>query len=137
MQGFRRTGRMAVPDAAWRRVRALFAGFSLDDAGTEAEIARLHRACGYVADPHTAVGIAAARALPVPDGVPIVAMATAHPAKFPEAIERAIGLHPPLPPGLSDLAARKERFTVAPNALAAVQALVRGFAFRNARTQPI
>jgi threonine synthase len=137
MQGFRRTGRMAVPDAAWRRARALFAGFSLDDAGTEAEIARLHRACGYVADPHTAVGIAAARALPVPDGVPIVAMATAHPAKFPEAIERAIGLHPPLPPGLSDLAARKERFTVAPNALAAVQALVRGFAFRNARTQPI
>ncbi|MGA9865205.1 MAG: threonine synthase, partial [Acetobacteraceae bacterium] len=131
MRGFRETGWMVVPDAAWRRARALFAGFRLDDAGTEAEIARLYRASGYLADPHTAIGVAAARVLPIGDGVPVVAMATAHPAKFPEAIQRATGASPPLPAGLADLDQRRERFTVAPNDLASVQALVRGFAGRN------
>ena len=61
MAEFRRTGKMAVPDAAWHRCRTLFHGFRLDDAGTVAEIARLHEASGYLADPHTAIGIAAAR----------------------------------------------------------------------------
>ena len=74
-----------------------FRGFRLDDAGTLAEIRRLHAACGYLADPHTAIGIAAARAAALPPGVPMVAMATAHPAKFPDAIEQAIGRRPPLP----------------------------------------
>jgi threonine synthase len=128
MLDFRRTGRMAVPDAVWRRARALFHGFRLDDPGTEAEIRRLHAACGYLADPHTAIGVAAATAL----GVPTVAMATAHPAKFPEAMQRATGHAPALPPHLADLFAREERFTVLPKDLAAVQAAVRALAGRNA-----
>jgi len=132
MAGFRQTGRMAVPDAAWHRVRTLLHGFRLDDPGTEAEIARLHRATGYVADPHSAVGIAAARALPGGHGVPTVAVATAHPAKFPDAIERAIGQRPALPERLADLFQREERFEVLPNALAPVQAAVRTLARRNA-----
>jgi threonine synthase len=131
MLDFRRTGRMAVPDAVWRRARALFHGFRLDDPGTEAEIRRLHAACGYLADPHTAIGVAAATALAEP-GVPTVAMATAHPAKFPEAMQRATGHAPALPPHLADLFAREERFTVLPNDLAAVQAAVRALAGRNA-----
>ena len=132
MTGFRRTGRMDVPEPAWRRARALFSGFRLDDAGIEVEIARLHAACGYLADPHTAIGIAAARALRLDDGVPVVAMATAHPAKFPEAITRSTGLHPALPPRLADLDQREERFAAAPNDLGAIQDRVRGFALRNA-----
>ena len=103
MTAFRRDGRMPVPEAAWHRARAVLHGFRLDDEGTIAEIARLHRACGYLADPHTAVGIAAARALPAGHGVPTVAMATAHPAKFPDAMERATGERPALPPPLADL----------------------------------
>jgi threonine synthase len=130
MQDFRRTGRMAVPDAAWRRARALFDGFRLDDPGTEAEIRRLHAASGYLADPHTAIGIAAARALAEP-GVATVAMGTAHPAKFPEAMQRATGATPALPAHLADLFAREERFTVLPNDLAAVQSAVRALAGRN------
>jgi threonine synthase len=129
--GFRRTGRMAVPDAAWRRARALFHGFRLDDPGTEAEIRRLHAASGYLADPHTAIGIAAARALAEP-GVPTVAMGTAHPAKFPEAMERATGQRPALPPHMADLFEREERFCVLPNDLAAVRSAVRALAGRNA-----
>ena len=65
-------------------------------------------------------------------GVSTVAMATAHPAKFPEAIERATGLRPALPPRLADLFDRPERFTVLPNDLAAVEAQVRALARRNA-----
>ena len=61
---------------------------------TEAEIRRLHAASGYLADPHTAIGIAAARALPCEHGVPTVAVATAHPAKFPDAMA-AGDRHPP------------------------------------------
>ena len=129
MQGFRATGRMTVPDEAWRRARSLMHGFRLDDAGTEAEIRRLH-AAGYLADPHTAIGIAAARALP--SDVPTVCAATAHPAKFPDAMQRATGQRPPLPPRMADLYDRPERFTRAPNDLHAIQAQVRAFTLRNA-----
>ena len=131
MAVFRAGGRMPVPDHAWRRARRLFAGFALDDAGTLAEIRGLHAACGYLADPHTAVGIAAARARPCPE-VPMVAMATAHPAKFPDAMERATGQRTPLPSRLADLYEREERFHRVPNDLAAVEALVRATVLRNA-----
>lgn len=130
MGTFRQTGRMAVPDSQWHRCRTLFHGFRLDDTGTEAEIARVHQATGYLADPHTAIGIAAARANPV-HGVPVVAMATAHPAKFPDVITRATHIHPPLPPRLADLYQRPEQYSVLPNDLAAVEAKVRALAHRN------
>jgi threonine synthase len=131
MRAFRATGRMVVSDAAWRRMRTVFHGFRLDDPGTTVEIRRLHEACGYLADPHTAIGIAAARTHPPARGVPTVAMATAHPAKFPDAIEQAIGIRPALPPRLADLMERPERFVVLPNDLAAVEANVRALVGRN------
>jgi threonine synthase len=131
MRDFRATGRMHVSDAVWHRLRGAFRGFRLDDPGTEAEIRRLHATCGYLADPHTAIGIAAARAHRCSHGVPTVAMATAHPAKFPDAIQRAIGVRPALPPRLADLMERPEHFTVLPNDLAAVEANVRALVGRN------
>ena len=124
MTNFRATGRMIVPDPAWRRATALFHGYALDDAGTEAEMRRLRGACNYLADPHTAIGIAAARKDP-PRGLPTIAMATAHPAKFPDAVERATGERPALPKRLADLYQRNERFSVVANDLAAVEAAVR------------
>jgi threonine synthase len=132
MTDFRSSGRMAVPEAAWHRAAATMHGFRLDDAGTLEEIRRLHAATGYLADPHTAVGIAAARALPAPHGVPMVAMATADPAKFPDAMEQATGQRPPLPPRLADLYERAEKFTRAPNDLLEVEAQVRATVLRNA-----
>ena len=128
MAGFRETGRMAVPGPAWHRARGLFHGFRLDDAGTLAEIARLYAASGYLADPHSVVGIAAARALPAGHGVPMVAVATAHPAKFPDAMEQATGVRPALPGRLADLFARPERLAEVANDVAAVTRAVRGFA---------
>jgi threonine synthase len=130
MQAFRSTGRMAVPDAAWHRARTLFHGFRLDDDQTTAEIRHLHGQ-GYLADPHSAIGIAAARALSCPR-VPTIAAATAHPAKFPDAIEAATGRRPPLPEHLADLYDREEHFVTAPADLGAVETVVRAFALRNA-----
>ena len=132
MAEFRQSGRMTVPDTAWRAVKRDFVGFCLDDAGTTAEIARWWRDCQYLADPHTAIGLAAARSC-APVGMPVIAAATAHPAKFPDAIEAALGFRPALPAHLADLYDRQEHLLRAPNDLAEVQALVRGFAHRNGK----
>ena len=131
MTEFRTSGRMRVADPAWRGLGDVFQAFSLDDPGTAAEIRRLHDVCGYLADPHTAIGIAAARAHPPAQGVPAVAMATAHPAKFPDVIEHATGIRPPLPARMADLFDRPERFTVLPNAIGPVMANVRALVGRN------
>ena len=65
-------------------------------------------------------------------GIPVVVAATAHPAKFPDAVEKATGFRPPLPPRLADLYEREERFEVMPNDLASIETAVRGHARRNA-----
>ena len=127
---FRRTGRMPVPAAAWREATDVFRGVALDDDATLGVMRRLH-AAGTTVDPHTAIGIAAAERFARPE-TPMVAVATAHPAKFPEAVRAATGAAVPLPPHLSTLMERPERFTVVPNALGAVQDAVRRHARRNA-----
>jgi threonine synthase len=80
------------------------------------------------------VGLAAARAEQphLDPAVPLVALACAHPAKFPDAVERATGVRPPLPPRLADLYEHEERVTVLPNDFKAVQAFVRSRAHRTA-----
>ncbi len=132
MERFRAEGRMPVPDAAWREATRLFRGFTLDDAGTLGEIRQLWTSTGYLADPHTAVGTAAARAfLPEDRGIPVVVAATAHPAKFPDAVEQATGHRPPLPARMADLYQREERFSVLPADLGQVEGFVRAHARRN------
>ena len=132
MQGFRTSGRMAVPEAAWHRAREAFHGFRLSDADTLAEIRKLHETTGYLAEPHSMIGIAGGVAHACAHGVPMVAMATAHPAKFPDAMQQATGARPPLPRHLADLYERAEHFSRAPNDLTAVEALVRATVLRNA-----
>jgi threonine synthase len=131
MAEFRHTGKMTVPDTIWRAISRDFSGFRLEDDETLTEIARTYRETGYLADPHTAIGLAAAREK-APVGLPVIVAATAHPAKFPDAIEKAVGFRPPLPSHLSDLYERQEVFTRAPNDLAVIEACVRNFANRNA-----
>jgi threonine synthase len=130
MRGFRTTGRMPVPDTAWHRARETMASFTLDDPGTEAEIRRVHAETGMLIDPHTAIGVAAARAHRNP-GVPTIVAATAHPAKFPDAVAAATGIRPPLPPRLAGLYERDERFIRIPADLAAAEAAVRALVRRN------
>ena len=73
-----------------------------------------HESCGEVIDPHTAVGLHAARALAADPEVPVVTLATAHPAKFPDAVKQAIGIEAALPARVGDLFALEERFETLP-----------------------
>jgi threonine synthase len=130
MADFRATGRMAVPDAVWRAIRREFVGFTLSDEATLAQIRLTHATTGYLADPHTAIGLAAAAACG-PVGMPVIVAATAHPAKFPDAVQAATGIRPPLPPHLAGLYERREKYLTGPNDLGAMQTLVRNFARRN------
>jgi threonine synthase len=129
MAAFRASGRLDAGEERWRRALRLFDGYRRNDEETLAEIARVRAESGELVDPHTAVGVAAGRArAPADARVPVVALATAHPAKFPDAVEQATGARPALPPRLADLFEREERVTVLPNDLARVQEFVRAHA---------
>jgi threonine synthase len=112
-----------VPEAALASIRADFDADRTDEADTAATIRRIDAEAGYLLDPHTAVGVAVAERRPG-SAVPMVVLGTAHPAKFPDAVEAAAGRRPGLPAWLGDLMVRPERQAVLPNALDAVEALV-------------
>ena len=109
-------GSFTIPTDALARIRADFDAFRVDEAACAEEMGRVYRASGMIIDPHSAVGVHAARkALGAAPATPVVALATAHPAKFPDAVERATGVRPPLPERLKDLMERKEAIVVLPN----------------------
>ena len=109
MTSFRATGRLEVGGNALGDVRQSFDAGRLDDAGTLAAIADCRKRYGITLDPHTAVGYAVAQEHRRDPAVPMVVLSTAHPAKFPDAVERATGQRPALPLRLSDLLERAER----------------------------
>ena len=103
-----------------------FLAAAVDDDETLAEIGDVWREHVCLVDPHTAVGLRAASRLGLVGGeVPVVCLATAHPAKFPDAVERATGVRPSLPERMADLLELPERVTALPNDLASVQAHIR------------
>lgn len=124
MTEFRHSGRLVAGQGRLSRAREAFSARRLDDEQTLQAMARLYRETGEIIDPHSAIGVAAAGA-EAGNTDPIIALATAHPAKFPEAVERACGIRPALPTALADLFERPERMTVLPNDLAAIQRHVR------------
>ena len=132
LQGFRRTGALPADAQAWHGARRLFVGHRVDDRQTLATIGDIDRNTGMLIDPHTAVAVAAARAElhDNPSAAPIVALATAHPAKFPDAVERATGGRPPVPPALLDILDKREHITILPNDVRAVARFVRAHARR-------
>ena len=100
----------------------MFDSYALDDAGTVDTIRQVHADTGYLLDPHTAIGVAAARATRRSAIDPMVTLGTAHPVKFADAIAKAGQQSPELPHHLSDLMQRPERYSVLPADLAKVQA---------------
>jgi threonine synthase len=121
MAGFSQRGELSVAEDALGRARELFDAGSADEAQTSATMAEVFRTTGELVDPHSAVGIRVGRQCRLDPVTPLVCLATAHPAKFPEAVRRATGVTPSLPPRLADLHQRAERFDVLPNDLCAVQ----------------
>jgi threonine synthase len=106
---FRATGRLPVTPAEVAEAQALFDAGAADDTRTLSTIRTVFGETGEILDPHTAVGVAVGRDRK-PAGVPVVVLSTAHPAKFPDAVERAIGRRPALPERMADLMERPERF---------------------------
>jgi threonine synthase len=129
---FRRDGALPPDDQAWRAAAKLFAAHRLDDADTLDEIGETYKRTGILIDPHTAIGVAAARAHANRD-TPTVALATAHPAKFADAVERATGVRPPLPEALAEIMEKDERVTILPNDITAVARFVCDHARLHAR----
>ncbi len=125
MQRFRADGTFSVDGDRMGLLREHWVGASVDDAATTDVIARLHAQLGLLVDPHTAVGLRAAELARRDPSVPLVALATAHPAKFPDAVEAATGVRPPLPAHLADLFERPERFATVADDYATVRDAIR------------
>lgn len=118
------SGRFRLGEKVQARMQEDFAAATASETEVAACIRRVRKASGYLLDPHTACGVVAAeRTLPA-GAVPRVVLATAHPAKFPDALEAITGERPPLPPRLKALMSDTERFAVLPNDLAAVKKFV-------------
>ena len=115
-------GDVSFSEAAMARLKPLFSSCRVSDEQTCDEISRVLGECNYLLDPHSAIGVRAARESAVTPGVPVVTLATAHPAKFPEAIAAAgVTQEPELPEHLHDLFELPERCEVLPKDLTAVQ----------------
>jgi threonine synthase len=132
LRRFRRDGVLPEDEQAWRAVRRLFSARRVDDAETLKTIAEVHARTGRLIDPHSAVAVAAAQREP-PGEAPMVALACAHPGKFPDAVARATGIRPELPPGFADLYERPERVAVLPADAAKVARYLRATARRKDR----
>ena len=127
MDDLAQTQRFTVPADALASVSGLFGAQRADRAQTLDTMRDVHAKTGMLMDPHTAIGVSAALSdrADHPSDTPMVVLGTAHPAKFPDAVEQATGVRPPLPEHLADLYDRDEKYDVLPNDLAAVQAHVR------------
>ncbi len=125
-------GEFSVDETRLAEARAFFAGESADDQACLETIADVWRSCGRMIDPHSAAGVHAAR-VHGSAGAPVISLATAHAAKFPAAVERAIGIRPALPPRLGDLMRRPERLTELPNDVVRLKRFVRDRAGAGAR----
>ncbi len=119
LQEFARSGSLTLKPNALAEMQRTFDAVRVDENETLATIRRIHADTGRLIDPHTAVGVAASRIVP-PDE-PVVTLATAHPAKFPDAVEKATGVRPELPDRLKWILTAPERYDTLPNDLAALK----------------
>jgi threonine synthase len=114
-----KAGGFDVSQGAMQALQETYASGRVSEAETSAEITQTLGTTGELLCPHSAVGVTVAKDQRVV-GTPMVTLATAHPAKFPDAVEAATGIRPPLPPRMADLYVRPERLTRVPNDLGAL-----------------
>ena len=129
MRAFTESGAIEIPPKALAMMRQLFVGVGVGEAETSRAILSTFNESGELIDPHTAVGVAGAqRAGSGRRGAPMVVLSTAHPAKFPEAVQAAAGVAPDVPNAARGLAAKPERIDRLPADVEAIQAYIRAFA---------
>ncbi|MEO3415516.1 threonine synthase [Roseovarius sp. CAU 1744] len=117
-------GGFSVSQGALQALRESFDSGRCDEDETRAMIRDAHARTGELLCPHTAIGVKVAEEHRSP-GTPMITLATAHPAKFPDAVEGASGTRPPLPERMSDLYERSERITRVENDLGAIETLIK------------
>jgi len=125
MDGLHQSGRYTVEPAPREAIASQFTGSRLCDEQTKAFIRSTYEKTGQLIDPHTAVGVHAAQNSDLDQAIPKVILSTAHPAKFPDAVESAVGIRPELPPTLAGLYDLQEQYDELPNNLKQVQDYVR------------
>ncbi len=123
MDDLRTKGGFTISQGAIQMLRDTFASGRVDEDETAATIRHIAATTGEVLCPHSAVGVKVAQAHQ--SSTPMITLATAHPAKFPDAVEAATGTRPPLPSRMADLYDRPERVTRVANDLAAIQSILR------------
>lgn len=116
--------RFAMPPQALSEMRNLFSADRASEDEVAATIRTTLRETGHFIDPHTAVGVAVAEKENRDPSLPMIVLSTAHPAKFPDAVEAACGMRPGLPDWLSDLETKKENITVLPPDQAQIERFV-------------
>lgn len=124
MAGFESSRAMRLTNAQQQGAASLFASDRIEADDMSRAMAWAHARADEILDPHTAIGLAAAQRVALPPHVPIVTLATAHPAKFDTAVERATGIRPTLPPRVGDLFDREERYDVLPATFEAITGYV-------------
>ena len=124
MQGFEANKKLVIPPAALQRAGNWFDSHRVDADEMALTLRWAYANCGELIDPHTAIGLAAARAFAADIDGPVVTLATAHPAKFRDAVERAAGVRPTMPSRVSGLFDREERYDVLPAELGAVEEFI-------------
>ncbi|MGR3570653.1 threonine synthase [Brevirhabdus sp.] len=129
MEQLKSEGGFTVSQGALGRLRDSFASGRASEAETSDTIRTLFASTGELLCPHSAVGVKVARDQGQ-GAVPMITLATAHPAKFPDAVEAATGIRPPLPSRMADLYERSERVISVPNDLAAIQSTIRERLFK-------
>ncbi len=128
MRGFEASKAMQLTNAQRDGAAALFTSMRADEDDMARAMRWACEDCAEIVDPHTAIGLHAARAVELPHDVPVVTLATAHPAKFPDAVERSTGTRPSLPARVGDLFAREEAYTELPGTYEAVRDHILGHA---------
>ncbi|MXZ81197.1 MAG: threonine synthase [Gammaproteobacteria bacterium] len=123
MHEFQENGRFEVGRDLLARARQDFSAYRLTDEDTRKDIKTTFDATGEIIDPHSIIGVSAARQEGFSDA-PVVVLATAHPAKFPEAIRSALGFEAPLPAQLADLFALEERCAHLPDCAASLKRFI-------------
>ena len=125
MESFKKKGAFNIGPQYMDKASLEFDSRRCSDEETQMLIKACYRETGYILDPHTAVGLFSGMQVREDPSIPLVTLACAHPSKFPDAVEQAIGIRPELPPHLEDLYSRKEHVMSLDNDLGKVQDFIK------------
>lgn len=126
MDNLAQSGSFSLDAAQLDEARQIFDALQVSEDDTKATISMVYEQSGLLIDPHTAVGVMAAQVKKADPAIPMVMLSTAHPAKFPDAVEAVTGQHPALPPHMADLFDREEKYDHLAHDLEALKACIRG-----------